>query len=154
MNVTCFLSVILLCLVIYAALKDLMVNRNSGDGSKKAKNTWNNFSSLDLPQKIEFFSKAIALALFAYLYLTHFSFVVAVISIPGLIAYALVLILTLATTWKVIKSGDSTQLTPLESNSLAFLGMVLGFVGLARAVSFNTTYTESTVPIMHVFCWL
>ena len=151
MNVTCFLAVMLLCLVIYVVLRDLIVNRKRNDGSKKAKNTLEDFASLDLPHKIEFFSKAIALALFAYLYLTHFSFVVAVFSIPGLIAYTLVLILTLATTWKVIKSGDRTQLTPLESNSLAFLGMVLGFVGLARAVSFNTTYMESTVPIMHVF---
>ena len=120
MNVTCFLAVMLLCLVIYVVLRDLIVNRKRNDGSKKAKNTLEDFASLDLPHKIEFFSKAIALALFAYLYLTHFSFVVAVFSIPGLIAYTLVLILTLATTWKVIKSSCFSISNAVISRTVSF----------------------------------
>lgn len=151
MNVTCFLSVILLCLVLYVAVRDFVVNRKRSDGSKNIKSVREDFASLDLPHKIEFISKPIFLALFLYLYFAHFSFFVVVMSIPSLIAYTLVFVLTLATTWKVIKSGERTQLTPLESNSLAFLGMILGFVGIARSVNFDMMYAENTVPIMHVF---
>lgn len=150
MNITCFLSVVLLFLVIYAIIREPIANRKRRDQSKNEMNLRKYLTGLDLPRKIEFFSKIIFAALFLYLYVTHFPFVFALISIPGLIIYALVLILTLATTGKVISSGGKTQLTSLESNSLAFLGMMLSFVGLARSTHFNGIYLESTASIVHV----
>ena len=64
-----------------------------------------------------------------YLYFAYFPIVLAILSIPGIIIYVLILILTGTTTWRVVTSGDGTQLEPLETNSCIniFKVIVKGF---------------------------
>lgn len=147
MNVTGFLATTLLCFVIYIAVRDYRASRKKKDQSKKRKSIREYFTSLDLSRKIEFISKLIFAGLFLYIYFEYFSIVIAILSIPGIIIYVLILILTVATIWKVVKSSGRTQLDPLETNSLAFLGLILSFVGIARSTKFNAIYLDGTASI-------
>lgn len=150
MNVTGFLTTTLLCLVIYIAVRDFRASRKKKDQSKKRKSIRKYFTSLDLPRKIEFISKLIFTGLFLYLYFAYFPIVLAILSIPGIIIYVLILILTVTTTWRVVTSGDRTQLEPLETNSLAFLGLILSFVGIVRSTKFNAIYLDGTASIGNI----
>ncbi len=150
MNVTVFLSTTLLCLVIYTAVRDFRTSRKKKDQSKKRKSIRKYYTSLDLPRKIEYVSKLIFAGLFLYLYFAYFPIVIAILSIPGIIIYVLIPILTVTTTWRVVTSGGRTQLEPLETNSLAFLGLMLSFVGIARSTKFNAIYLDSTASIGNI----
>lgn len=150
MNVTGFLATILLCLVIYIAVRDSRAGRKKKDQSKKRKSIRKYFTSLDLPRKIEYVSKLIFAGLFLYLYFAYFPIVIAILSIHGIIIYVLILILTVTTTWRVVTSGDRTQLEPLETNSLSFLGLILSFVGIARSTKFNAIYLDGTASIVNI----
>ena len=150
MNVTGFLATTLLCLVIYIAVRDSRASRKKKDQSKKRKSIRKYFTSLDLSRKIEFISKLIFAGLFLYIYFAYFPIVIAILSIPGIIIYVLILILTVATIWKVVKSSGRTQLEPLETNSLAFLGLILSFVGIARSAKFNAIYLDGTASIGNI----
>ena len=150
MNVTVFLSTTLLCLVIYTAVRDFRTSRKKKDQSKKRKSIRKHFTSLDLPRKIEFISKLIFAGLFLYIYFAYFPIVIAILSLPGIIIYVLILILTVTTTWRVVTSGDRTQLEPLETNSLAFLGLILSFVGIVRSTKFNVIYLDGTASIGNI----
>lgn len=150
MNVTGFLATILLCLVIYVTVRDSIENRKKKDPNTKRKSIRKHFMGLDLPRRIEFISKLIFAGLVLYLYFTNFPIVLAILSIPGIIIYVLILILTVTTTWRVVTSGDKTQLKPLETNSLAFLGLILSFVGIARSTKFNAIYFDSTASMGNV----
>lgn len=150
MNVTGFLATILLCLVIYIAVRDSRASRKKKEQSKKRKSIRKYFTSLDLPRKIEFISKLIFAGLFLYLYFAYFPIVLAILSIHGIIIYVLMLILAVATIWKVVRSRGRTQLEPLETNSLAFLGLMLSFVGIARSTKFNAIYLDGTASIGNI----
>ena len=150
MNVTYFLAATLLCLVLYIAARDSIASRKKKERSKKVKTIGKYFICLDLPRKIEFVSKLIFAGLFLYLYFAYFPIVIAILSIPGIIIYVLILILTVATIWKVVKSSGRTQLEPLEMNSLAFLGLILSFVGIARSTKFNAIYLDGTASIGNI----
>ena len=150
MNVTCFLAVVLLCLVIYALIRELIINRKRGDRNKKAKEIRKLFACHDLPRIIEFLAQMVFVVLFLCLYFTHFPLMLAILSIPAIVIYSFILIITLATTWKVIISGERTQLTPLETNSLAFLGIIFAVLGLIRSTYFAEIYSEATASIMHI----
>lgn len=150
MNVTGFLATILLCLVIYIAVRDSRASRKKKGQSKKRKSIRKYFTSLDLPRKIEFISKLIFAGLFLYIYFAYFPIVIAILSLPGIIIYVLILILTVTTTWRVVTSGDRTQLEPLETNSLAFLGLILSFVGIVRSTKFNVIYLDGTASIGNI----
>lgn len=148
MNVTGFLATTLLCLVIYIAVRDSRASRKEKDQSRKSIRKY--FTSLDLPRKIEFISKLIFAGLFLYLYFAYFPIVLAILSIPGIIIYVLILILTVTTTWRVVTSGDRTQLEPLETNSLAFLGLILSLVGIVRSTNFNAMYLDGIASIGNI----
>lgn len=150
MNVTGFLATTLLCLVIYTAIRDFRASRKKKDQSSKRKSVRKYFISLGFSQKIEFISKLIFAGLFLYLYFVYFPIVLAILSIPGIIIYVLILILAVTTTWSVVTSGDRTQLDPLETNSLAFLGLILSFVGIVRSTKFNAIYLDGTASIGNI----
>lgn len=74
----------------------------------------------------------------------------AILSISGMIIYVLILILTIATIWKMVGSSGRTQLEPLETNSLAFLGLILSLVGIARSTKFNGIYLDGNASIGNI----
>ena len=150
MNVTRFLAVVLLCLVIYALFIEPIKNRKRGDRNKKENEIKKLFASRDLPRIIGFLAQMVFVVLFPYLCFTHLPFALVILLIPATVIYMFILIITLDTTWKVIKSGERTQLTSLEINSLAFLGIIFAVLGLIRSTHFAAIYSESTASIMHV----
>lgn len=153
MNVTRSMSITLLCLVLYAAYRDLIKSCKNRKRRKNAKDIVGKFVRLDLANKIAFCSKIIFALLFVYLFFRHFTILFAILSIPGVIIYILILVSALATAWKTVNSRGGSRLTSMESDSLALLGMFLAFYGLARSVDFDARYTGNSVTIIPTL-WL
>lgn len=150
MNITRFLSVILLCLGFYSISRDSIISHKNKNRNNNTKKITEYFAGFDLPHIMQISASLILAAIFLYLSIRHFVLVIAIITIPGLIIYFLIIIFTLATTWKVIRSGERTQLKSLETNSLTFLGMIFSFLGIVRSAHFDAIYLESTASIIHV----